>query len=63
MREISVRAVEETVRTLFLSACCEIGQDVLTLLEQAKAREESPFGRDILSQMCIRDRPGFVWTS
>ena len=29
MREIDVSRVEEAVRGLFLSACCEIGEDVL----------------------------------
>ena len=34
MREIDVARVEETVYGLFLSACCEIGDDVLALLTQ-----------------------------
>lgn len=55
MREISVREVEDTVRALFLSACCEIGQDVLTLLKEGLKNEESPFGRDILSQLIQND--------
>ena len=55
MREISVREVEDTVRALFLSACCEIGQDVLTLLKAGLEKEESPFGRDILSQLIQND--------
>ena len=55
MREISVREVEDTVHALFLSACCEIGQDVLTLLKEGLEKEESPFGRDILSQLIQND--------
>lgn len=55
MREISVREVEETVRVLFLSACCNIGEDVLTRLHEGLEREESPFGRDILAQLIQND--------
>lgn len=56
MREIDVSHVEETVRSLFMGACCEIGVDVLRLLEAGLEREESPFGREILSQLIENDR-------
>ena len=56
MREIDVARVEETVYALFLSACCEIGDDVLTLLEQRLETEESPFGREVLRQLIENDR-------
>ena len=56
MREIDVARVEETVYGLFLSACCEIGDDVLTLLEQRLETEESPFGREVLRQLIENDR-------
>lgn len=55
MREIDVRVVEDTVRSLFLSACCEIGEDVMGLLERYEAKEESPFGRDVLRQLIEND--------
>lgn len=55
VREVCVREVEETVRALFLSACCNIGQDVMTLLKEGLEKEESPFGRDILSQLIKND--------
>ena len=45
MREIDVTRVEETVYALFTSACCEIGDDVLRLLEARYEDEESPFGK------------------
>lgn len=54
-REIDVSRVEETVRSLFLSACCEIGEDVLSLLHAAQAREESPFGCEVLRQLIEND--------
>ena len=56
MREIDVACVEETVYGLFLSACCEIGDDVLALLTQRLETEESPFGREVLRQLIENDR-------
>ena len=56
MREIDVARVEETVRALFMSACCEIGGDVLGLLERRLEEEESPFGREVLRQLIENDR-------
>ena len=48
MREIEVALVEQTVYELFLSACCEIGEDVLSLLRTGLDKEESPFGKEVL---------------
>lgn len=56
MREIDVSCVEETIRSLFMGACCEIGDDVLRLLEAGLEREESPFGREVLAQLIENDR-------
>ena len=50
MKEIDVALIEETVYSLFLSACCEIGEDVLSLLRSSMQKEESPFGREVLRQ-------------
>lgn len=55
MREIDVRQVEETVYALFMSACCEIGEDVLALLRAGEREEESPFGREVLRQLIRND--------
>lgn len=55
MRDIEVSQVEQTVYGLFLSACCEIGSDVLTLLRANLQTEESPFGREILRQLIEND--------
>lgn len=56
MREINVSVVENTVYELFKSACCEIGKDVLGLLNDSLQREESPFGKEILRQLIENDR-------
>ena len=56
MREIDVTRVEETVYALFTSACCEIGDDVLRLLEARYEDEESPFGKEVLRQLMENDR-------
>ncbi len=55
MREIDVSLVENTIYELFLSACCEIGEDVLSLLKNNLDREESPFGREVLRQLIEND--------
>ncbi len=56
MRDIDVARVEETVYDLFLHACCEIGEDVLSLLRQRMQTEESPFGREVLRQLIENDQ-------
>ncbi len=56
IREIDVTRVEETVYRLFLSACCEIGEDVLARLQEGLEREESDFGREVLRQLIENDR-------
>ena len=55
MREVAGSQVEETVCDLFLSACCEIGNDVLERLRAARDSEESPFGREVLRQLIEND--------
>lgn len=55
MREIHVSIVEETVYHLFLRACCEIGEDVLSLLRAGLECEESPFGKEVLRQLIEND--------
>lgn len=56
MREIDVQQIEDTLYALCRSACCEIGDDVLALLEDGLRRERSPFGREILRQLIENDR-------
>ena len=55
MREIDVGLVEKTVCDLFLSACCEIGDDVLRLLRERIESEESSFGKEVLRQLIEND--------
>ncbi len=55
MREIDVRLVENTVYALFMSACCDIGDDVLSRLKESYEKEESPFGREVLRQLIEND--------
>ena len=55
MREIDVALIENTVYRLFLSACCEIGDDVIGLLRKRLEEEESPFGREVLRQLIEND--------
>lgn len=56
MREVPVSIIEEAVRSLCLSACCEIGEDVLDALQRALKKERSPFGQEILRQLIQNDR-------
>lgn len=56
MRELNVKHIEDTIYALFMSACCEIGEDVLSLLERNLQTEESPFGREVLRQLIENDR-------
>ena len=56
MREINVKLVENAVYNLFLSACCEIGEDVLSLLRSRLEKEESPYGREVLRQLIENDQ-------
>ena len=55
MRELNVKQIEDTIYALFMSACCEIGEDVLSLLEKNLKTEESPFGREVLRQLIEND--------
>jgi len=55
VREIDVGRVEDTVYALFMSACCEIGDDVLCRLRESLETEESPFGREVLRQLIEND--------
>lgn len=56
MRELSVKRIEDIVYALFMSACCEIGEDVLSLLQKSLEMEESPFRREVLRQLIENDR-------
>lgn len=51
MREISARDISNTVARLAIEACCELPEPMNEALEKAFSSEESPVGRDILSQL------------
>ena len=55
LRELQASVLEDTVYHLFLSACCEIGDDVLSLLRDHLEKEESEFGREVLLQLIEND--------
>ena len=56
MRELNVKHIEDTIYALFMSACCEIGEDVLSLLEKNLQTEQAQFGREVLRQLIENDR-------
>lgn len=56
MRELDVKHIEEAICSLFLQACCEIGEDILLALDKNLKTEESPFGREVLRQLIENDR-------
>ena len=51
MREIKTRVVTQTVARLCQEANFALGEDVITALRQALETEESPPGREVLSQL------------
>ncbi|HHW13907.1 MAG TPA: fumarate hydratase, partial [Firmicutes bacterium] len=51
MRELASEAVAEAVAHLVVEANVRLGEDVLAALSDAREREESPVGRDILGQL------------
>jgi len=51
VREIETAVITETVARLFQEANFELGEDVLDALEKALQTEESPQGKEVLSQI------------
>ena len=51
MREIEASAITQAVAQLCQQANFELGDDVLAALKQAEHTEESPLGREVLSQL------------
>lgn len=51
MKTIQVEHVTSAVRRLCIDACTILGDDVVKALEQARANEESPVGREILGRI------------
>ena len=51
MREIKAKDVTKAVAQLCQRANFELGEDVLAALKKARQNEESPLGKDILTQL------------
>ena len=51
VREIEAGAITQAVARLFQQANFELGEDVLAALKRAKETEESPLGKEVLSQL------------
>ena len=51
MRELNVSLITKCVRDLCIKANCQLNEDVYTALKNAEEREESPIGKNILSQL------------
>lgn len=51
MRNIKASAITEAIARLCQEANFELGEDVLAALKQAQKTEESPLGREVLSQL------------
>lgn len=51
MREIHVSQIKEAIKSLFLEAACHIGPDVIQRIKSGLEIEQSPIGRDTLSQI------------
>ena len=64
MRELDLKLVTKTVKDLALSACIEIGSDVLNKLKKLKETEASPLGKNVLEKIienddyaCLNNKP------
>jgi len=55
MREIPASAIQAAIESLCLSACTQIGPDVLAALRAALQTERSPIGREALRQIIAND--------
>jgi fumarate hydratase subunit alpha len=51
MREIAVDNITKLVRDLFVDANVNLGEDVKAALQQALEREESPIGKEVLTEL------------
>lgn len=51
VRELDVREIAAAVRTMCITANCDLPQDVYDALKRAQEAEESPVGRQVLGQL------------
>ena len=55
MREIKVQDIASKVESMLLDACCNIPNNVLTRLQQAKTEEQSLLGQEVISRIIEND--------
>ena len=55
MRSINLKDVTQKVRDLFIEACENIPENVLTALKNAVNEEESPLGKQVIEQIIKND--------
>ncbi len=60
MREITASAITEAIARLCQQANVELGEDVLSALKKAQAKEESELGKEVLSQLLENARIAFA---
>ena len=51
MREIPAELITNSIAEMCIEANCHLNEDVYTALEQAKQKESSPIGKEILCQL------------
>lgn len=51
MREITAQEITDAVARLCMDACTELPEDVTAALERGREHEESPLGREVLTQV------------
>ena len=51
MRKIDLKVVSDKIKDLFIDACENIPENVLTVLKEACEKEESPLGKQVLEQI------------
>ena len=51
MREVPVKEITQVVRDLFIDANVNLGEDVVTALQQALESEESATGKEVLTEL------------
>ncbi len=51
MRQINTEQITDTVEKLCIDANYNLGDDLITSLEDALEKEESPLGREVITQL------------
>ena len=56
MREVDVQKITAEVKKLCMEANYDIPQDVLEFLKEAREKEESPVGKEVIRQIIENDQ-------